>query len=106
VIGVLLGTYLKLALSEVEQADYSNIYNMLINLAEGGAEDAVWEAKHGDWTGWREATVSGTLYKVSRTTSIDLGTGKTGQLTVFVENYDTFPIIYATARRCWVTCGA
>lgn len=93
-VAALVAIFLKLALGELKLADSSYMHNALLNLCEGGAEQAAWCLNADDWSGW---TKSGE-YTVRRETEIGLGNGKQGQVTMIVFLPDTFPIIFAEAR--------
>ena len=47
---VICGSFLSLALNEVKMADRSFVLNSLLNLAEGGADDAIWATNNNNWS--------------------------------------------------------
>ena len=93
VISTLVGTYLKLVVGEYQRADSTFMYNALINLAEAGAEEAMWSITNDDWSDWED----GGTYKIQQVSNVSLGTGTSGEYSVMVENPSGDPIIYVEA---------
>ncbi len=90
ILGVLVTSYLNLAMGEYEQADASFMHNALVNLTEAGTDEAIWSIQRQDWTGWVDL---GT-YMGKSLTGFDLGSGKMGTVRILVQNYDSTPVIY------------
>jgi Tfp pilus assembly protein PilX len=87
-IAVALASYLRLNLSSTRLAKRSFNGYAAINLADAGAEEAVWafnRATHGDsnaWTGWS----TGGSAAWERITGFDYGANTTGWVKVYVSN--------------------
>ena len=97
-LGIILGSYLKMAMKEMEFADASFMYNSLLNRAELMIEEATWAYNNDDWTGWTSYTSTGGLPSMRLTVAgIDLGNGKKGTVYIIVEDYDDDPVIYVEA---------
>lgn len=93
-IFIITGTYLNLATKDLTHSDNASLYNSLLNLGEGGAEDAVWALHENDWTGWSESSGK----KVKRASNIDLGGGKSAVVSVMVEDWSALPSIYVEGK--------
>ncbi len=92
-IGIMVASYLKLTSSEIRRAEETFLNNSLLNLAEGGAEEAVWSLNIDDWTGWTDYTT----HMVRRFARKDIGNGNSGVVTVIVWNYAVLPTVYVEA---------
>lgn len=68
--------------------------NSSLNLAEAGAEEALWALNNDDWSTWTE---SGS-YAVKKVSNFDLGSSKTGTFSVVVEDYKSNPAILVEGR--------
>lgn len=95
-MSVIVGGYLSMTLREMRFSDETLMRNALLNLCEAGAEEAMWAINRNDWTGW--STLSGgTLSRTMR--GIDIGGGRTGEVTVAVLNRGSnSPVITAEGR--------
>jgi len=95
-LGILTAGYLKLALSEFRRAEESLHFNGLVNLAEAGAEEAVWALIHNNWTGWLRPD-SETAYK--RMTGLPAGGGREGSVLIMMSGYQgNRPILNIESR--------
>ncbi len=96
VIASVAGTYLNLSFSEFKMAYRNEDLQGSINLAEGGIEMAMDAMRSEDWTGW--STVA-TDHYYQEFSSINLGNGRSGKVTVFCSILDSAaPFIYAEGR--------
>jgi hypothetical protein len=88
-IALVLGSYLSLSLSTAHFASRTFYSNASFNLAETGAEEAVWSFNHpatggsNGWTAWSN-NASDAWQKFSGFT---FGSNATGSVKVYVENY-------------------
>ena len=98
-ISIFIGTYLKMAIRELELSDSSFMFNSLLNQTEAAAEEAAWAYNNEDWTGWTPYTSTGGLPSMRmQLTDIELGNGKTGTIYIIVEDYEDDPVLYVEAR--------
>src|SRR4051812_11254840 len=92
-IAVMLGSYLNLNLSSSRMARRSFNGYAALNLAEAGAEEAVWSfnqvasGQRTAWNGWLNNGVSAW----QKLPSFELGSNTTGWVKVFVDNYNPAP---------------
>ncbi|MBI5382379.1 MAG: hypothetical protein HZA31_10810 [Opitutae bacterium] len=102
VFGIALVSYLRIGQTNMEVANRSFYNNAAVNLAETGLEQAMWSinkmvAGAGNaWDGWDTPTVHNARRKWTGT---DFGQGTTGQVRVYVSNYDGTgaPTLYSRA---------
>ncbi len=87
-IAFVLGSYINLNLTTARLADRSYCSNVAFNLAETGAEEALWsfnQAAGGSSTAWSEWHQSGTA-AWKKFTGFDISPGTTGAVKVYVDN--------------------
>jgi hypothetical protein len=94
IMSFLLGSYLKMASTELRMADRNYTMSALVNLAEAGAEEAMWSIKKNDWSGW---TQTGSIYK-KQINSVFVAYGKTGTINVIVDQRGANPLIFAQGK--------
>lgn len=93
-VSAIVGSYLKLATTELKMSDRAFRQNSALNLAEIGVEDAAWSLNNNDWADW--TTVRGS--HVKRVTNIDLGDAYFGTYTTFVYRPDRTPVIFSEGK--------
>ena len=86
ILTVIVASFLGLANQEAKMADRSFLLNVLLNLAEGGADDAIWSINQEDWSDW--TVVNGGADRFRRYTNLDLGNGKIGEISILVVDFD------------------
>ncbi len=94
VIGILVATYLKMSMTELELSDDAFMSNALLNAAEAAAEEATWALNNNDWTDWTDHTT----HMVRQNTGINMGSGKTGTLSIIAWDYTAIPTLYVEGR--------
>lgn len=82
-LGFILGSYLRFSTLELKLSEETMLSNVALNLAEGGAEEAIWSLTRLDWTDWTEYSD----YAVREINDLDLGQGKTGRIRIILENH-------------------
>lgn len=89
-IAFVLGSYINLNLTTVHLANRTYCSNVAFDLAEAGAEEALWSfnqtvaGSHGAWADWQQAGDS--AWK--KFTDFDLSPATTGWVKVYVDNTD------------------
>ncbi len=93
-VGFVAGTFLRSILNESKLARLDFYNASAIQLADAGGETGILALNEDDWTGW-----SVTKDEAVRTLpSIDVGDGKSGQVTIKVSGIDTTPSIVSEAK--------
>lgn len=85
-LGILTAGYLRLALSEFRRSEESLHFNGLVNLAEAGAEEAVWALVNEDMAGWLRQD---TRFAWKRLTGMPAGAGREGSVLIMIDGYQT-----------------
>jgi len=85
-LGILTAGYLKLALSEFRRSEESLHFNGLVNLAEAGAEEAVWALVNDDLDGWLRQDAR---FAWKRITGLPAGAGREGSVLIMIDGYQT-----------------
>ena len=84
-------SYLNIAVNGLIVSDRSILYNSALNLGEAGVEEAAWSLNHKDWMEW-----SGTgIFKTRTFSQIDIGSNRTGNISVIVEDFSNDPTVFA-----------
>jgi Tfp pilus assembly protein PilX len=92
-IAVMLGSYLNLNLASTRAAKRTFNGYAALNLAEAGAEEAVWSFNRksdGDATAWNGWTTSGSA-TWQKLPAFDLGQNTSGSVKVYVDNINPLP---------------
>lgn len=96
IIGAMvIGSYLSMASNEFRLANRTLQLQSAMNLAEAGLEEGIDAINQSDWSGWTSVGSNGYIRKVSDFTFSD---SRTGPFRVYVEDYDTLPILAAEGR--------
>ena len=82
--GIMVGSFLSVCGTNYRLALQSSLSNAALNLAEAGAEHAMWAYRNEDWSSWLE---QGT-FATQELTDVDLGSGTTGEFRVVVDDYE------------------
>ncbi len=93
-IGLMVSSFLLLTNSEYKMSTRALLSNSSLNLAEAGAEEALWALNNNDWSTWTEAG----NYVSKKVSNFDLGSGRSGNFSVVVEDYATTPSVYVEGR--------
>ena len=93
-IGLMISSFLMMTNSEYKMSARAMLSNSSLTLAEAGAEEAFWALNNDDWSSWTE---SGN-YAFKRVSDFDLGSNKTGNFSVVVEDYLANPTILVEGR--------
>ena len=94
VMAMLIGSYLNVTINGLIISDRSLLNNTVLNLGEAGVEEAAWAINNKDWTDWSEIGI----LKIRSIKNIDLGSSKSGDISVIVEDYANDPTIFAEGR--------
>ncbi len=95
IVSVLVAGFLKLALFELIMSERALLSNSSLNIAESGADDAVWALNRNDWTDWM---LDG-AYARKEMKDIAFGDGSSGEYAVIVEEYTSAePVIFVEGR--------
>lgn len=90
-----IGGYLKMSLQEYQLSQRTLKLQSTMNLAEAGLEIGMNAINTNDWTGW---TSVGTNGKFRDLTSITFTDGRVARIRVYLEDYDSVPILAAEGR--------
>ena len=91
-VGLMVGSYLRLASNELKLSTRAFLSNAAFNLAEAAAEEAIWSFTKEDWSSWDEY---GT-YATKEVTNFQIGSDKEGSFRVVVENYNSGSLLPPT----------
>ena len=94
VIGLLVGSYLKVALNEYKNSQGTFYNGALVNLAEGGLDDAFWAINHKNWDDWTISIDDA----IKITENIRLSDSVNASVSLLVLDYQTFPIVISQAE--------
>lgn len=91
----IIAGYLTMSHNEYKLAQRTLMLQSAMNLAEAGLEEGMDAINTSDWTGWSAVGSNGYFSDV---TSISFSDTRNTQLRVYVEDYDTLPILAAEGR--------
>ncbi len=94
IIGIIVATYLKMSMNELELSDDAFMSNALLNAAEAAAEEATWALNNNDWTDWTDFTT----HMARQDGGIDMSNGKTATLSSIVWDYALIPTLYVEGK--------
>ncbi len=90
ILAVISASYLKMAGNESRNSHLSFMRNAALNLAEAGAEEAIWALNNDDTSSWKSLS-SNIIYKNS--TGFDLKMAKDTQIQMIIVDSATDPIL-------------
>lgn len=90
-----ISSYLTMSLNEYKLAHRTLLLQSAMNLAESGLEEAMDSINQDDWTGWTSVGANGYYKSVSGITFSD---SRTANIKIYVEDYDSLPIMVAEGR--------
>ncbi len=93
-IGLMVASFFRLANTGYNLSTRALLSNAALNLAEAGADEAIWALNKDDWSTWEE---SGD-FAAKTVSDFDLGSNKSGTYSVVVEDYKTAPTVYVEGR--------
>lgn len=87
--------YLSMSLTEYKLSHRTLLMQSAMNLAESGLEEAMDAINLDDWTGWTAVGTDGYYKSIS---GIAFSDSHTADIKVYVEDYDSLPIMVAEGR--------
>ena len=87
--------YLTMSLNEYKLSHRTLLLQSAMNLAESGLEEAMDAINQDDWNGWTSVGANGYYKSIS---GIAFSDARTANIKVYVEDYDSLPILVAEGR--------